>query len=304
MVNLEKLKFRLAQEKDIPQMVEIMNAEYRRKKNPEYFKWQYFNSSYPTVLYCAFEGKRLIGMFGLQKRRLNNGAKVGQAIDLLVVPEWRGKGVFFELGKHAIGHFKDLDLLCVFPNFKGKRACEKTLNWKTISRINSLILERQAFKKLSLIEIKKLGLELVKDKCLVQFEYNEEINRWRFNNNPEYDYYKIDSGRGVYVIMKLFRDPAEKKLYGDIVNFKWDFRNWKKFFESLFDSIDFLFEKGAEMVTTWSLPHTEMYKFFTNIGFKEVEQERYFCLNVLKRRYEFLYDIKRWNFVQSDAEIY
>ncbi len=304
MVNIERLEFRLAQEEDISQMVEIMNAEYRRKKNSEYFRWQYFNSYYPTVLYCAFENEKLIGMFGLQKRKLNNGVKVGQAIDLLVIPEWRGKGVFFELGKHAIEHFKDLDILCVFPNLKGKRACEKTLNWKTISRINSLVLERQAFKKLSLIEIRKLGLKLIKDKYLMQFEYNEEINSWRFDNNPEYEYYKISSRSGIYAITKLFRDPVEKKLYGDIVNFKWNFRDEKLFFELVFKAINFLFDKGVELITTWSLPHTEMYKFFTNIGFKEVEQERYFCLDILKRRYKFLYDIKRWNFVQSDAEIY
>ena len=137
---IDPIVYRIAEESDIPQLVNLINSQYSRKKAAEYFRWQYFDSFYPSVVMCAFMEESVIGMFGLQKRKLSDGVNAGQAIDLLVDPAWRGKGVFAELGVHASGSFKDLDLLCVFPNLNGKNACEKSLHWKTIGKIDSLVL--------------------------------------------------------------------------------------------------------------------------------------------------------------------
>ena len=66
----DNLIIRKAEEKDIEQLVNLMNCQYLRKKSKDYFLWQYFNSYYSTILICAFINDELIGMFGLQTRYL------------------------------------------------------------------------------------------------------------------------------------------------------------------------------------------------------------------------------------------
>ena len=76
----EELILRPANALDASQFIEIMNSQYARKKNSEYFHWQYIDPYEPTVLMCAFEAGKIRGMFGLKKRRLNNGVVIGLSL--------------------------------------------------------------------------------------------------------------------------------------------------------------------------------------------------------------------------------
>jgi len=294
---MKDIFYRFAKKSDIPQLVDLMNAQYARKKNERYFLWQYFNSVQPTILTVALINQEVIGMFGLQKRKLNNGAVVGQAIDLLVSFRWRGKGIFKELAEETIEYFSDIDILCVLPNLNGKNACEKGLGWKTLGKINSMFLKNDAEKSTEII--KNHGPK----KDLIKFDYNPKIRKWRFNQHPIYKYSKVGNSNK-FATVKVFKDPLTRQCYGDIVDFECDINNESTLKDLFLEAILCLKKQGLKTITTWALPHTCLYKVIKSLGFIETPRERYFCLKVLNRKYKNLYDFSNWHLVQADAEIF
>lgn len=299
----EDVSYRPARESDIPQLVSLINSQYIRKKTSDYFHWQYFNSCYETVLLCAFENDALIGTFGLQKRKLRNRLISGQAIDLLVAPEWRGKGIFGDLGRRATGFFQDLDFLCVLPNANGKMAAEKTLGWKTIGKID--LMCKNVLDDDRSHEMNEHKHSMVFDRQdFMQFEYSATIRKWRFEENPtyKYDYVELDSASSA--VTKLFEDPVTHKRYGDIVDFECQLDDLDRLTDLFKAASKHLLQQHVETVTTWALPGTPLLQVIKSLGFSASPQERYFCIKALKPQCEFLYDYSRWHLVQSDAEVY
>lgn len=297
---IKNIYYRPAEKSDISQLVSLMNVQYARKKNRQYFLWQYFNSAHPTILMVALTNQKVIGMFGLQKRELNNGAIVGQALDLLIVPQWRGKGIFKKLAKKAIEYFSDIEILCVFPNLNGKNACEKGLGWRTLSKINSMSL-----KEVDLVKEPMKGIEKPRYKRdLIRFKYNPRIRKWRFNQHPEYKYSKVGFNSHKFATVKIFRDPLSRQRYGDIVDFECNINDGLALEKLFLKASLYLRKHGLKTITTWALPHTYLYRVIRSLGFVEMPQERYFCLKVLNPKYKNLYNFSNWHLVQADAEIY
>ena len=299
----ENFCFRPAEISDISQLVNLMNAQYARIKDESYFLWQYFNSCQPTIMMCAFLDAEIVGMFGLQKRKLKNGANVGQAIDLLISPEWRKKGLFFKLSEKAFKCFENLDILCVLPNLAGKNACEKSLKWKTLGKINSMSLLSENL--INIKDEKSIFSENVDRKnTFSMFYYDERIRNWRYDRHSEYHYDYISLDSGEFAVTKIFIDPVEKWKSGDIVDIKCALNDKKLLKELLIQAIYYLKKQNMDIIATWALPHTALHQVLESLGFSETPKERYFCMKVLKREFEYLYDINRWHLVQADAEIY
>jgi len=297
------IHFRRAEQTDIPQLVGLFNSQYARKKGESYFLWQYFNSYYPTVLFCAFAKGKLIGMYGLQKRLLNNGAKVGQAIDMLVSAEFRGKGIFKQLVDKAIQYFQDVDLLCVFPNLNGKNAVVKSLGWKTAGKIDLMCVKPQSIIDISEEDSEPWGFE--RDQSLYRFVYDNGIRKWRFDKHPDYTYHYVSlDDEEKYAVTKIFTDPNDGRKFGDIVEFDCDLGNKYLLTRLFLKSALYLKNRGVDGITTWALPHTQLYGVVRQLGFSELSQERYFCVKVLKRKFDYLYNFNHWHLLQADAEIY
>ncbi|MBD3409231.1 MAG: GNAT family N-acetyltransferase, partial [Ignavibacteriales bacterium] len=185
---VSEIEYRDAEPRDIPELKRLMNSQYARKKDDPYFRWQYFEGAFPTVVKCAFEEGRLVGMFGLQRRILNSGAVAAQAIDLLVDPAMRGKGVFGKLGELAFAKWNDVDLFCVLPNLNGMRASERSLKWKTIAKIDTLLVEPD-----KAISRADEPFEEGDDTALEGFAFDDEIFARRFDAPPDYDYERLDA---------------------------------------------------------------------------------------------------------------
>lgn len=296
------IHFRRAEKIDIPQLVALFNSQYVRKKGESYFLWQYFNSYYPTVLFCAFENGKLIGIFGLQKRLLNNGAKAGQAIDMLVSPEFRGKGIFKQLADHAVQCFQDVDLLCVFPNLNGKNAVEKSLGWETAGKIDSMCVKPQLIIDVSEGHCEPWGCE--RNQSLCRFVYDEGIRKWRFGEHPDYTYHYISINKEAHAVTKIFTDPYDGRRFGDIVEFVCDLWNKSLLTDLFTKTCHYLKNQDVEGITTWALPHTPLHGVVKKLGFSELIQERYFCIKVLNPQYKYLTDFSCWHLVQADSEIY
>jgi hypothetical protein len=295
MENANHLIIRPALPTDIPQMMDLLNSQYNRKKNAEYFHWQYFESYYPTVSICAFDNDKLVGMFGLQKRTLATGEPIGQLIDLLIAPDWRRKGLFASLAEKAYSHFDGLDAFCVLPNLNGKNACEKSLGFKNIAKIDSLVLEKDSLHD-SLPDFSDLSAS---DSTLIRFDKNERLFKWRFNRNPEYEYEKITAGNDSFAIVKIFTDPVSGEKYGDIVEYGPVDSDPQSIASLFLKAGKALFEKNAKSLTTWALPHTNLYKILIKLNFKAFPQERYFCVKSTVSE-----NIQDWHLMQADTEVY
>ncbi|MBI2011702.1 GNAT family N-acetyltransferase [Candidatus Daviesbacteria bacterium] len=296
---MSKIRVRKAVKSDVPNLVKLMNAQYTRKKSKKYFKWQYFNNVQKTYLSVVEVDMTIIGMFGLQIRRLTNGATVGQAIDMLIAPNYRGQGLFKFLAETTIAYSKTIDLVCVLANLVGKNACEKNLGWLTLHKIDSLNfnLDKQVFEQ-------KNKLPIDGDISLVRFKHTNKYHHWRFEINPEYRYKKIVTKSSEYIFAKVFKDRKTDVQYGDVVDIELKSIEYDRISQLIKIAIRDFRSHRIQAVTTWALPHTLLYKVLINMGFLKVEQERYFCIKILNHRFDYLKSINNWYLVQADAEIY
>jgi len=294
------ITYRTAKRSDIPRIKEIFNAQYVRKKEDNYFVWQYFESAWPTVVICAEVNGRVEGMFGLQRRELEGGIPVGQAIDLLITPSIRGKGVFAEMGRRAIAQFPELRILCVLPNLNGRNACIKSLGWQEVAKVDSLILNIS-----QQIPGMAAATEFLEDVLRpLRFNWTSDLRAWRYTCHPDYTYEIVNSSDGHFAVTKVFTDPLTHQQFGDIVDFHAPLDDPSVLVDLFTSSVNSLAAKGVESITTWALPSTMLYNVLKALGFEPTAQERYFCVKILDPTLEHQYDISSWSLVQADAEIY
>jgi hypothetical protein len=136
----------------------------------------------------------------------------------------------------------------------------------------------------------------------VYFLRDKECMRWRFDRNPEYKYF-IQKKEGTFAVGKIFTDPVSGNKYGDIVDYGWAGR-MDLLKEVLNATISYFKKRSIDSITTWAFPDTAIYSFFTNIGFEESEQKRYFCLKSFRPKLRYLYNIRNWFLVEADSEVY
>lgn len=311
MANQPGIEFRPVKISEGDQFVSLMNRTYARKKAIEYFKWQFFDSPLKSVLMGAFLKERLIGCFGLQCRKLNNGLTAGQAIDLIVDEDFRGRGIFSKLGKAAVDYFGDsLDFYFSLPNASGRGALGGSLGYKTIMVIRTLVLttvgEKHNHDLARIIgtwdDLTIKNNKKAQSRSLYFVRDLEEL-KWRFGDNPDYGYSIIKINGDAFAIVKIFVDPVNQEHFGDIVDFGFKVEG-VSLLESLFSSAaDYFREKAANKVTCWPSSNN-LVKILDKIGFVETSQERYFCINVFQPGHEYLYDASNWFLVEADAEMY
>ncbi len=308
MANLPGVEFRPVTITEGDQFVSLMNKTYTRKKTLEYFKWQFFDSPLKTVLMGAFLKERLVGCFGLQCRRLNNGLRGGQAIDLIVDKEFREKGIFTKLGEAATEYLGDsIDFCFSFPNSSGREALGGSLGYQTVAVVKTM--ETRAVKGNGPAEIVETWNDLaVKDNRkgngndLFFIRDLAELN-WRFGHNPEYSYTIIRISGDAFAIVKVFVDPVTRERFGDIVDFSYP-EGDASLLEGLFCTAgDYPRKKGINKITCWPAS-AYISRILERIGFTEAGQERYFCVNTLRSGHEYLLEASNWLLVEADAEIY
>jgi GNAT superfamily N-acetyltransferase len=295
---VSEIEYRDAEPRDIPELKRLMNAQYARKKEDAYFRWQYFEGAFPTVVKCAFEEGRLVGMFGLQRRLLSSGAVAAQAIDLLVDPAMRGKGVFRKLGDLAFAKWKDVDLFCVLPNFNGMRASERSLKWKTIAKIDTMLVEPD-----EAISRADDPFEDGDDAALERFAFDDEIFARRFDAHPDYDYERIDAVGGV-AYLKTFVAPEDGAKFGDVVYYRGADDTARATREILLAACRRFAELGVSPITAWAPPHSAVFRAARSLGFEPKPAERYFCVKVVNPDLARLEQFERWRLQMADAELF
>ncbi|OGL41512.1 MAG: hypothetical protein A3C43_04310 [Candidatus Schekmanbacteria bacterium RIFCSPHIGHO2_02_FULL_38_11] len=306
----DNIIYRRATPEDIPVIYSLLSTMYKIKRPKEFWTWQCFETVIPVVLMCGFCGNELVGIFGIQKRKLTHNLICGQANHLNIAPRWREKGHFTRLGQAAIGNFNDLDVLCIFANKRAKLPCERSFGFKTIGALRILILDYLAdivnngtkcesvTKKTVFPEIKK------QQDSIIIFQDSQKYRFWRYALNPMYSYSIVTIDTGEFAIIKKFVDPVTKTSYGDIVDFECSLKDSRKLKRLFIGACWHLKELGANKITTWAVPGTMVRKVVEEIGFREGEYESYFCVKVLKPEFNYIYNFSKWHLRQADATNY
>jgi hypothetical protein len=279
--------------------IELMNKYVLRKKNTDYFYWQYINAVNPTALFMAYDRDILAGYCGVKIQPLSNSYLCGFIIDLIIHENYRNRALFFLL-ERAIHEFA-LNNLAVavasLPNHKGMIAHKNLEGWNNLCQVFELIVRPRVACAIAQNKSKT-------PKELISFKKDDRYRNWRYARHPEYKYTYIKLKSGEFAITKIFADPVTGERFGDIVDFECALNNAEILGELFLRAVLEFKEQGLDNVTAWALPHTDLYSALKSIGFKEVPKERYFCVKVIEPKYEYLYDLASWHLVQADSEIY
>jgi len=305
-----RLVIREAAPEDASSLADLMNRTYARKRNGDYFIWQYFSQKQSAKLFIAENDGVPVGIYGLQLRPTTSGL-CGNAIDSLVDESFRGRGIFNILENNALVYARESGarFMATLPNRPGMLARSKQSGWNMVAKIDQLEAGADSLAAFAEKLREKVGAlpkndETQTSKKLIYFIKEKNFWSWRFDHNPIYGYERVAGEKESFAIVKIFTDPITKKVYGDVVDFSCDLSEIKLLLDLYLRACHQLQARGVETITTWVLPHLALAKILIESGFQTVEQERYFCVKLLDSAPPALLDIKNWHLTQGDTEFY
>ena len=290
------LQIRKATADDIPGMMLLFSSSIAISKSASFFQWW---NRIPSITYCAIDQGELVGMFVVLKRKLINDLNCGVLMGLLVNREWRGKGLFKELGNKAMDYFEDMDLFCCLTNSVGKEALEKNFNFRTIDTIETMILAGHAnvdshdYIHTPITSDTKFNNFMMGEGDKVMFLADEEFRRWRFAGHPRYLYSMIRKDSDEFVVINKYCDTETKMRYGDIVDFETEALEEDRLI-NLFNDACLSLAKDVDGVTIQAIPKSLLHGVGQKMGFVESNLRHYFCVKVKEPYNEYLYNASKW----------
>jgi hypothetical protein len=203
----------------------------------------------------------------------------------------------------VINYYCDLDILCALANLNGKNAFVG-LGWENISNIDKVELLSQNIDKISIASKDPLKKQSQQIKEPIKFFYNSSIRNWRYDKHPDYQYSFVKIDNDNFAVTKLFTDPLTRCKYGDVVDFECKTNNYKDLEKIFSKTIKKLQNQNVDSITTWALPHTELFNVLMRMGLNSVKQERYLCLKFISKGSTKLKKLSNWHLVQADTEIF
>ncbi len=300
MKTLETINIRQGKTEDIPALVKLFNRNYKRQKTAGYFRWQFFNSAYPTLLILAWDDRQVVGMFGLQTRVLKSNLKVGQAIDMIIDENYRGKGLFEKLAAAAIALCGDIDALMVLTNLIGRFAVERRLGWKVAGMIPALVMEAKSNLAVDARKVvSDAGQMQLKSE---EFLYTDNTCQWRFDEHPDYSYTRITLDNDCFAYIKTFTEPDSRSVTGDIMYVGGCLKSNNDIARVLTKCCSNPNLDGVDSFALWALPGTPLHMVATQLGFEDRTQPRFLCCKSLNESSRHQENIESWCLFLSDAE--
>lgn len=296
----QDLYIREARPSDVFGFTRLMSSYYSRKNNEKYFTWRFFACPSPSTLYVVTTKENLIvGAYGVNIFMLTNGKLCGLTLDLIISDAYRHRGLLFlledKINKFTKKH--NCSYLLCFPNDIGMKAHTKIERWKMVRTIPILVFSLTTMKA-------KQGQisKVVSDKEQVSFEYSRQLLKWRFEENPEYKYQHIKSGKCQSYI-KFFSDTVKNITVGDIVYYNFSTYSKSTFQTLINTSIKKLQSRSVHKIITWCSDNSPLYPIFLSLGFVPQIQPRYLCIKPLLPNAT---DPKllNWQILPGDSEVF
>ncbi len=279
---------------DAEQVIALMNSQYTKKRQAEYFYWQFLHASSPCCLFVAYEKEVLAGFYGVRIGSLSDSRVCAFDVDLLLAAPYRKRGLFFLLEQEAAlfaSEHKAVAMTCL-PNQAGMQAHAAVAGWRNLGRVSTFELHSRPDGGSAVVA------PSTKESQLVSFFKDDFYQRWRYDLNPVYTYDFVHLETGQFAVVKQFVDPVTALKYGDIVDFNCSNSNWLTLEKLFRAAVTDLMDNGAQVITTWALPHTHLPAILRSLGFTEIDRERYFCVKILDPSSEDLYRMERWQLVK------
>src|SRR5581483_3286487 len=237
------LAFRVAQ--DVPEDAEafcaLSNTLYSRQVKSAYYRWQFFQTPFPTVLvFATVHDGQLAGCYGIQVRDSSMGRRsVAMALDIMVAPPFQGRGLFRKLAEYAQAQVLPYRpaLIYVMANERADAAHVKGLGWQRIQVLNDAVRSTagaaahltgsvvgtaiQSFSAADGDFLSQIAPRNGAEKA-VRLARGARDLQWRLLDNPRYAYQVIrctasDQCVG-FLVLKVFCDPVTGAVYGDIID--------------------------------------------------------------------------------------
>ncbi len=146
-------------ENDLENLTSLFNLIKNKKQESLYFKNKLFPSlqDYVASGVVLYENELLIGFCGITNYFIENSVgekyKLGQLGDLLIHPQYQGKGLFSPLLDEAkiLGKEKKYDALFVFPNSNAAPIFNKKQDWLFFGELNEYVIEIKTFPLLKVL---------------------------------------------------------------------------------------------------------------------------------------------------------
>ena len=247
--------------------------------------WKYKNS----MRVVALDRDRIIGHSGTQQRKMIYGNKeinVAESVDLMVVPEFRRRGVATKLERYRENILLDqrVDMFLGFPN-KLSEALMRTRSPEIPLYAIPLLEKTNLISKPwnDVYEIKEFGEDVNKLPNSIDCTTKREpaYLNWRFVENPlnSYDIFvqRTEQTQG-YVILKKYNQT------GHVVDFMADSHetlvNLLKFSE------DYFSKKDMKAMSAYVISGSSYYDDFVKHGFVNKNIDRTFWVTPLNKKLE------------------
>ncbi len=313
-------------EDDAAAFCALSNSLYARPVDSQYYRWQFFQTPFPSVLLMATEpGGALVGCYGVHvKAGSPGGGRIAWAIDIMVTPAYQGRGLFRKLAEFAtrtVLPHKPV-ALCVISNERAEAAHVHGLGWHRVRTLRTFLCsisqgsrprrDELTFERCENFEacgeVLRASREARGSLALFRNERACDYLNWRFLRNPRYTYELFlcrATGKALgYLVLKIFRDPGTGEKCGDIVDAVWTEEDPAALDGMLRFALGRFDECGLSRAAMWLETNSMMDVVGEGVGFVASEQRRFLCCRVLDRSYRWLEEPGRWFLSMADSEVY
>jgi GNAT superfamily N-acetyltransferase len=323
------LSFRRArnEEADARAFCRMSNSLYARKVNSRYYRWQFFETPFPTLLaFATTNDGELAGCYGIQLRNSTLGHhSLGMALDIMVAPAYQGKGLFRPLANYARQQVETPGpaLLYVMANQRAHRAHVHGLGWTSVQVLNDYVRSTAGSSTLlrgHLVtsEVRQFNfadrrfLEDLESKVGAAFSIRVSRSvpdlQWRLFENPRYAYKvlrcTVASRLVGFLALKTFRNPESGAVSGDIVDVLWQDDDPELLEQLLLAGLVEFESQGIAEATSWFYTNTILDAAGHALGFRQIHRPRYFSSSILNPENTWQTEANHWRISMLDTDIY
>lgn len=213
-------------EKDIAQIIRLLNANFETNHTKEAFLWKHFHNPFgKSYGLLAVDKERIVGLRMFMRWEFyckNKTIKAIRPVDTCTDHEYRGQGLFKKITLQGLENIKqEYELVFNTPNQNSKPGYLK-MGWKEIKGdfqyrvgVVNFLAKSQEYENVSSerIEYQKKWLE----SSICQTKLSEEYLKWRYKDS-DYQIAKFrDGGAVIYKLSKIknFKTIILIDIFGD-----------------------------------------------------------------------------------------
>lgn len=297
----------------------LFNSTYLSSIDPSYYTWQIAGPQAPgSFLFMELDGK-VVASCGLRVHTCKHSEilRAGLLVDLIVVPEFRGRGLVKEFGPaiDALAKENHCDFLYATSNLKGFKSLTSRLGWVPIGSVDTYVVKNISDgleTSLTFTLVEEFGPEF--DVIQRNFELTHAgmfVNQrtrgylaWRFSANPRYTYTVFLARESEqpygYLVLKTYTS-ANGSVAGDIADIMWAEDRMDHLRSMLYFSILHFASLGIHDVCTWLNTNTVLDGIARMVGFEANGQKRHLSGRPITCG---LPRLDHWFLNMADSEVY